>query len=167
MRASEGRLSAWKTPRATVEDVARVRRLLERALRLYMSEAETVRHLRASANVDPAFTHSVWARLRRDEPEFFVAYDIAVRVKRQIIRFNALQEKYLEALKAEGATEGATEARGDAGTSDVESAEVGEFDFKHEDWLASPDRDALADLIERNFTSSCDEANVETLGVAR
>lgn len=77
-------------------DVRRVQTLLERCLRLYMSKEEIVRDLDVHAHVDAAFTHLVWDRMERSNPKFFEAYDVAVKFKDQVIRYNALVNRYKE-----------------------------------------------------------------------
>ena len=90
--------SAWRTRGARVSeaDVRRVQTLLERCLRLYMSKEEIVRDLDVHARVDAAFTHLVWDRMERSNPTFFEAYDVAVKFKDQVIRYNALVNRYKE-----------------------------------------------------------------------
>ena len=88
--------SIWAT---CTNDVMHVQNILERCLRLYMSRDEVTTHLQRTANIEPVFTWLVWERLEKDNPEFFEAYYVMVRMKDQIIRFNALLEKYEEGLQ--------------------------------------------------------------------
>jgi uncharacterized protein (TIGR01589 family) len=100
-RKRTGAVSAWRTRGARVSeaDVRRTQRLLERCLRLYMSKEEIVRDLQVRANVEAAFTHLVWDRMERANPEFFEAYGVAVKFKDQVIRYNALVNRYKEQRK--------------------------------------------------------------------
>ena len=89
-------LNVWST---CTNDVRHVQNLLERCLRLYMSREEVIAHLQRSANIEPVFTQLVWERLEKDNPDFFEAYYIMVRMKDQIIRFNSLLETYKEDMQ--------------------------------------------------------------------
>lgn len=109
-KTDDGRASApgrdgttWgKTGAPSARDVRAVQSLLERSLRLYMSKEEVVNHLKTLANIDPLFTHLVWAQLEKDNEEFFKAYHVMVRVKEQILRFNSLLDKYYELAREKG-----------------------------------------------------------------
>ena len=98
VRGRAATASAWRTRGARVSeaDVRRVQTLLERCLRLYMSKEEIVRDLDVHANVDAAFTHLVWDRVERSNPAFFEAYGVAVKFKDQVIRYNAMVNRYKE-----------------------------------------------------------------------
>ena len=55
-----------------------------------------MRDLDVQAKVDAAFTHLVWDRMERSNPTFFEAYDVAVKFKDQVIRYNAMVNRYKE-----------------------------------------------------------------------
>jgi uncharacterized protein (TIGR01589 family) len=53
-------------------------------------QAEIVAMLQARANIDPSLTCLVWQKLEEQNPDFFYAYMIQLRVKEQILDFNFL-----------------------------------------------------------------------------
>lgn len=53
-------------------------------------QGEVVAALQARANVEPSLTHLVWQKLEEQNPDFFNAYDIQLRLKDQILVFNCL-----------------------------------------------------------------------------
>eukprot|EP00736_Rhodelphis_marinus_P009904 Rmarinus@m.8198 len=79
-----------KDGRATMDDVQLVQMLIERCLQCYMSQFEVVTALHVQANIEPGFTHFVWEKLDHQNPEFFRAYQMRLRVKEQIKEFNML-----------------------------------------------------------------------------
>ncbi|XP_072980895.1 uncharacterized protein [Typha angustifolia] len=74
------------------DDIELVQNLIERCLLLYMNKAEVVRTLSSRARIEPGFTTLVWQKLEEENPEFFRAYYIRLKLKRQIIFFNHLLE---------------------------------------------------------------------------
>ena len=92
----------WGGGKVSAHDVAMVQNLLERSLRLYMSKEEIVKHLEETAKIEPTFTRLVWSQLEKSNPEFFKAYHMMVRLKSQIIRFNAVLERQYEWMRKNG-----------------------------------------------------------------
>ena len=86
----------------SAHDVAMVQNLLERSLRLYMSKEDVVKHLEETAKIEPTFTRLVWSQLEKSNPEFFKVYHMMVRLKSQIIRFNAVLERQYEWMRKNG-----------------------------------------------------------------
>ncbi|PKA55694.1 hypothetical protein AXF42_Ash011986 [Apostasia shenzhenica] len=74
------------------EDIELVQNLIERCLQLYMNRGEVVRTLSNRARIEPGFTTLVWQKLEEENSEFFRAYYIRLKLKRQIILFNNLLE---------------------------------------------------------------------------
>ncbi|KAG1335174.1 hypothetical protein COCNU_03G012930 [Cocos nucifera] len=72
------------------EDIELVQNLIERCLQLYMSKGEVVRTLSNRARIEPGFTTLVWQKLEEENSEFFRAYYIRLKLKKQIILFNHL-----------------------------------------------------------------------------
>ncbi|XP_047340420.1 uncharacterized protein LOC124944003 isoform X2 [Impatiens glandulifera] len=77
------------------EDIELVQNLIERCLQLYMNREEVVKTLLTRARIDPGFTTLVWQKLEEENAEFFRAYYIRLKLKKQIITFNhLLQHQY-------------------------------------------------------------------------
>ncbi|KAL4554717.1 hypothetical protein LXL04_037319 [Taraxacum kok-saghyz] len=74
------------------EDIELVQNLIERCLQLYMNRDEVVKTLLNRARIDPGFTTLVWQKLEEENAEFFRAYYIRLKLKKQIILFNHLLE---------------------------------------------------------------------------
>ncbi|XP_075519636.1 uncharacterized protein LOC142553336 isoform X1 [Primulina tabacum] len=74
------------------EDIELVQNLIERCLQLYMDRDEVVKTLLNRARIDPGFTSLVWQKLEEENAEFFRAYYIRLKLKKQIISFNHLLE---------------------------------------------------------------------------
>lgn len=74
------------------EDIELVQNLIERCLQLYMNRDEVVRTLLNRARIDPGFTTLVWQKLEEENADFFRAYYIRLKLKKQIILFNHLIE---------------------------------------------------------------------------
>jgi uncharacterized protein (TIGR01589 family) len=80
----------------------KVQHLIERCLRLYMTQDEAVTALHIYQNIDPNFIQLgfeefsfliyfiVWEKLEEQNPAFFNAYSIRLKVKQQISDFNFL-----------------------------------------------------------------------------
>ena len=66
--------------------------MIERLLPSYMTQAEIVATLQEH-HVDPQVTLMVWCRLEDQNPDFFYAYAVMLRVKDQIAAFNYLVEQ--------------------------------------------------------------------------
>lgn len=52
----------------------------------YMTQAEIIATLQVQADIEPALTCLVWAKLEEQNPDFFLSYDIRLRLKDQIAR---------------------------------------------------------------------------------
>lgn len=74
------------------EDIELVQNLIERCLQLYMNREEVVKTLLNRARIEPNFTTLVWQKLEEENAEFFRAYYIRLKLKKQIILFNHLLE---------------------------------------------------------------------------
>ncbi|KAI7734414.1 hypothetical protein M8C21_004063 [Ambrosia artemisiifolia] len=74
------------------EDIELVQNLIERCLQLYMNRDEVVKTLLNRARIDPGFTTLVWQKLEEENADFFRAYYIRLKLKKQIILFNHLLE---------------------------------------------------------------------------
>ncbi|KAK9145410.1 hypothetical protein Sjap_005313 [Stephania japonica] len=74
------------------EDIELVQNLIERCLQLYMNKEEVVKTLLNRARIEPGFTTLVWQKLEEENAEFFRAYYIRLKLKKQIILFNYLLE---------------------------------------------------------------------------
>lgn len=55
-----------------------------------MSQNEAITALHIYQNIDPSFISLVWQKLEEQNPEFFKAYNIRLKVKEQITNFNFL-----------------------------------------------------------------------------
>uniref|UniRef100_A0A0D9Y5A4 Ectonucleotide pyrophosphatase/phosphodiesterase family member 3 n=1 Tax=Oryza glumipatula TaxID=40148 RepID=A0A0D9Y5A4_9ORYZ len=81
------------------EDIELVQNLIERCLQLYMNKGEVVRTLSTRARIEPGFTTLVWQKLEEENSEFFRAYYIRLKLKRQIILFNHLLQHQYNLMK--------------------------------------------------------------------
>ncbi|XP_009409420.2 uncharacterized protein LOC103991636 isoform X2 [Musa acuminata AAA Group] len=81
------------------EDIELVQNLIERCLQLYMNRGEVVRTLSSRARIEPGFTTLVWQKLEEENSEFFRAYYIRLKLKKQIILFNHLLEHQYHLMK--------------------------------------------------------------------
>ena len=70
------------------ERLAQVQRMIEECLRVYMSLDDICEALRVQHAVDPAQTRAIYAALKHDSPDFFLVYELRLRVKEQIAAFN-------------------------------------------------------------------------------
>ena len=105
----------WRSGKVSAHDVAMVQNLLERSLRLYMSKEDVVKHLEETAKIEPTFTRLVWSQLEKSNPEFFKVYHMMVRLKSQIIRFNAVLERQYEWMRKNGKIGERTDGVGESG----------------------------------------------------
>ncbi|KAL5228412.1 hypothetical protein ABZP36_016677 [Zizania latifolia] len=80
------------------EDIELVQNLIERCLQLYMNKGEVVRTLSARARIEPGFT-TLGDKLEEENSEFFRAYYIRLKLKRQIILFNHLLQHQYNLMK--------------------------------------------------------------------
>ncbi|KAK6802836.1 hypothetical protein RDI58_000620 [Solanum bulbocastanum] len=81
------------------EDIELVQNLIERCLQLYMNKDEVVKTLLNRARIDPGFTALVWQKLEEENADFFRAYYIRLKLKKQIILFNHLLEHQYHLMK--------------------------------------------------------------------
>jgi len=81
------------------EDIELVQNLIERCLQLYMNKDEVVKTLLNRARIDPGFTTLVWQKLEEENADFFRAYYIRLKLKKQIILFNSLLEHQYQMMK--------------------------------------------------------------------
>ncbi|XP_058100361.1 uncharacterized protein LOC131245136 isoform X1 [Magnolia sinica] len=88
-----------KVSREDIELVRQVQNLIERCLQLYMNRAEVVKTLLNRARIEPGFTSLVWQKLEEENAEFFRAYYIRLKLKKQIIMFNHLLERQYHLMK--------------------------------------------------------------------
>ncbi|KAK9103861.1 hypothetical protein Sjap_021115 [Stephania japonica] len=81
------------------KDIVLVQNLIERCLQLYMSRDEVVKTLLNRAKIEPGFTTLVWQKLEEENADFFRAYYIRLKLKKQIIMFNHLLERQYHLMK--------------------------------------------------------------------
>lgn len=81
------------------KDIELVQNLIERCLQLYMNRDEVVKTLLNRARIDPGFTTLVWQKLEEENADFFRAYYIRLKLKKQIILFNHLLEHQYHLMK--------------------------------------------------------------------
>ncbi|KAL0426111.1 UNVERIFIED_CONTAM: hypothetical protein Sradi_1145900 [Sesamum radiatum] len=88
------------------EDIELVQNLIERCLQLYMNRDEVVKTLLNRARIDPGFTTLgtlllviKWQKLEEENADFFRAYYIRLKLKKQIILFNHLLEHQYHLMK--------------------------------------------------------------------
>ncbi|PPD80824.1 hypothetical protein GOBAR_DD22247 [Gossypium barbadense] len=82
------------------QDIELVQNLIERCLQLYMNKDEVVKTLLNRARIDPGFTTLVWQKLEEENADFFRAYYIRLKLKKQILLFNHLLERQYYCLQS-------------------------------------------------------------------
>ncbi|XP_025603392.1 uncharacterized protein [Arachis hypogaea] len=82
------------------QDIELVQNLIERCLQLYMNKDEVVKTLLTRAKIDPGFTTLVWQKLEEENADFFRAYYIRLKLKKQILMFNHLLEHQYHLMKS-------------------------------------------------------------------
>ncbi|XP_039047860.1 uncharacterized protein LOC120188522 isoform X2 [Hibiscus syriacus] len=99
--ADTGSLSASSNNGRKVsrEDIELVQNLIERCLQLYMNRDEVVKTLLTRARIDPGFTTLVWQKLEEENADFFRAYYIRLKLKKQILLFNHFLEHQYHMMK--------------------------------------------------------------------
>ncbi|KAG7013835.1 hypothetical protein SDJN02_24004 [Cucurbita argyrosperma subsp. argyrosperma] len=85
--------------RVSPQDIEFVQNLIERCLQLYMNRDEAVKTLLTRARIDPGFTTLVWQKLEEENADFFRAYYIRLKLKKQILLFNHLLEHQYHLMK--------------------------------------------------------------------
>ncbi|KAJ8748581.1 hypothetical protein K2173_003482 [Erythroxylum novogranatense] len=81
------------------QDIELVQNLIERCLQLYMNRDEVVKTLLTRAKIDPGFTNLVWQKLEEENADFFRAYYIRLKLKKQILLFNQLLDHQYRLMK--------------------------------------------------------------------
>ncbi|XP_043716029.1 uncharacterized protein LOC122664320 isoform X2 [Telopea speciosissima] len=81
------------------QDIEFVQNLIERCLQLYMNRDEVVKTLLHRAKIEPGFTNLVWQKLEEENADFFRAYYIRLKLKKQIILFNHLLDHQYHLMK--------------------------------------------------------------------
>uniref|UniRef100_A0A2P2M9L1 Uncharacterized protein LOC107423658 isoform X1 n=1 Tax=Rhizophora mucronata TaxID=61149 RepID=A0A2P2M9L1_RHIMU len=99
--ADSGSISASSNDSRKVsrQDIELVQNLIERCLQLYMNRDEVVKTLLNRAKIDPGFTALVWQKLEEENADFFRAYYIRLKLKKQILLFNNLLEHQYHLMK--------------------------------------------------------------------
>ncbi|XP_050237926.1 uncharacterized protein LOC126687409 isoform X2 [Mercurialis annua] len=99
--ADSGSVSASSNDNRKVsrQDIELVQNLIERCLQLYMNRDEVVKTLLTRARIDPGFTTLVWQKLEEENADFFRAYYIRLKLKKQILLFNHLLEHQYHLMK--------------------------------------------------------------------
>ncbi|KAJ0111499.1 hypothetical protein Patl1_00591 [Pistacia atlantica] len=111
--ADSGSISASSNDGRKVsrQDIELVQNLIERCLQLYMNRDEVVKTLLTRARIDPGFTTLgrilklllsillMWQKLEEENADFFRAYYIRLKLKKQIILFNHLLEHQYNIMK--------------------------------------------------------------------
>ncbi|WZN65602.1 hypothetical protein HKI87_12g71620 [Chloropicon roscoffensis] len=83
----------------TCADIQYVQNLIERCLQQYMTEKDVIFALQYQARIEPGFTQLVWQKLEEQNPGFFMAYHVRVKLKDQIVLFNHLLEQQMQMMK--------------------------------------------------------------------
>ncbi|KAK8639669.1 hypothetical protein V6N13_138041 [Hibiscus sabdariffa] len=86
-------------PKVSRQDIEFVQNLIERCLQLYMNKDEVAKTLLSRARIDPGFTTLVWQKLEEENADFFRAYYIRLKLKKQILLFNHLLEHQYHLMK--------------------------------------------------------------------
>lgn len=97
--AADSSISSSDGRKVSREDIELVQNLIERCLQLYMNKAEVVKTLLNRARIEPGFTSLVWQKLEEENADFFRAYYIRLKLKKQIIMFNHLLERQYHQMK--------------------------------------------------------------------
>jgi uncharacterized protein (TIGR01589 family) len=80
-------------------DIQYVQNLIERCLQQYMTRKDVVFALQYQARIEPGFTTLVWQKLEEQNPDFFMAYHVRVRLKEQVVLFNHLLEQQMQMIQ--------------------------------------------------------------------
>ncbi|OWM68658.1 uncharacterized protein LOC116192049 [Punica granatum] len=91
--------SSNENKKVSRQDIELVQNLIERCLQLYMNKDEVVKTLLHRARIDPGFTTLVWQKLEEENADFFRAYYIRLKLKKQILLFNHLLEHQYHLMK--------------------------------------------------------------------
>lgn len=80
-------------------DIQYVQNLIERCLQQYMTRKDVVFALQYQARIEPGFTTLVWQKLEEQNPDFFMAYHVRVKLKEQVVLFNHLLEQQMQMIQ--------------------------------------------------------------------
>ncbi len=80
-------------------DIQYVQNLIERCLQQYMTRKDVVFALQYQARIEPGFTTLVWQKLEEQNPDFFMAYHVRVKLKDQVVLFNHLLEQQMQMIQ--------------------------------------------------------------------
>mmetsp|Transcript_34970 Transcript_34970/g.77776 ORF Transcript_34970/g.77776 Transcript_34970/m.77776 type:complete len:540 (+) Transcript_34970:311-1930(+) len=98
--APAGTSAAPSGPRkVSASEIQVVQNLIERCLQMYMPQAQVVQTLQAQAKIEPGFTTLVWQKLEEQNPDFFKAYYLRLKLKDQIVMFNYLLEQQVNMVQ--------------------------------------------------------------------
>ncbi|XP_010261589.1 PREDICTED: uncharacterized protein LOC104600377 [Nelumbo nucifera] len=92
-------ISSTDSKKVSREDIELVQNLIERCLQLYMNKDEVVKTLLNRARIEPGFTTLVWQKLEEENADFFKAYHVRLKLKKQIILFNRLLDHQCSLIK--------------------------------------------------------------------
>jgi len=88
MTASTSGSAAAQQETISQQRLIQVQKMIEECLKVYMSVDDICEALRVQHAVEPAHTRSIYAALKENSPEFFVVYELRLRIKEQIAAFN-------------------------------------------------------------------------------
>eukprot|EP01102_Stenamoeba_stenopodia_P004397 TRINITY_DN14709_c0_g1_i1.p1 TRINITY_DN14709_c0_g1~~TRINITY_DN14709_c0_g1_i1.p1 ORF type:complete len:244 (-),score=34.85 TRINITY_DN14709_c0_g1_i1:71-802(-) len=97
--SSNGAQNKAKGSKISTEDIQVVQNLIERCLQLYMNQTEVITALHRHSKIEPGFTSLVWQKLEQQNPEFFKAYNVRLRIKEQITAFNYLVSQQVQLMQ--------------------------------------------------------------------
>ena len=83
----------------SLQDIQLVQKLIEKCLQLYMSQKEVIQTLHTQAKVEPPLTQLVWQKLEEQNPAFFQAYYLRLKVKDQVVLFNHLLDQQIQIMQ--------------------------------------------------------------------
>ncbi len=81
------------------EELSLVKSLIELCMKQQIRRAEIYSLLERKASIDPGITNMVWQKLEEQNPDFFWAYDVSIKVRDQIIAFNFLFDQHTKLIK--------------------------------------------------------------------
>ncbi|KAF5731238.1 hypothetical protein HS088_TW19G00844 [Tripterygium wilfordii] len=99
VNAAPASTSNNKPRRVPLAEIELVKNLIERCLQLYMNRDEIINTLQCRAKIEPGVTSGVLAYLEEKNPNFFEAYHVRLKLKRQIIVFNQLLEHQYQLME--------------------------------------------------------------------
>ncbi|XP_066376545.1 uncharacterized protein [Miscanthus floridulus] len=83
---------------ASEEVLHKVQNLIERCLQMYMDQKEVVYALSHHSKIEPCITELVWRQLEQQNPLFFKAYYMRLKLKNQIVVINKLLQDQFAAM---------------------------------------------------------------------